>query len=375
MRLSKTVDGVTTKHVWDRSQQIIADVVDGQFYEADCYLRGTNLVATYSYENGAKSDYTYYTQNAHGDVVNLTDAQGAITKSYTYDAFGVEQNIDDSDSNAFRYCGEYYDAETGTIYLRARYYDPSTGRFISRDSYAGKNDDPLSLNLYTYCYNNPIIYEDPSGNNPLVLGLAIGATVVIAAAITYAALSSTPQGQKSLRSAGNALGELGRSVESKYRKAKSKVFEAQIYSAVLTFALAKSQAKAIAKSLSNKRKSNQDVYLLYDPNNQNEIMYVGRTDNWKQREVQHQSSSTRSQLKMLVIAEDIPYESARGLEQWGIEYYNTLNKNDKRNNQINGVSLINPLRNVYIMAAVPYASNLKTVMYENKDGVTLKRRT
>lgn len=375
LRLSKTVDGVTTKHIWDGNKQVVADVKTGQYYDADCYLRGTNLVATYSFENGAKTDYTYYTQNAHGDVVDLTDSTGAVAKSYTYDAFGVEQNIDDSDSNAFRYCGEYYDAETGTIYLRARYYDPSTGRFISRDSYAGKNDDPLSLNLYTYCYNNPIIYEDPSGNNPLVLGLAIGATVVIAAAITYAALSSTPQGQKSLRSAGNALGELGRSVESKYRKAKSKVFEAQIYSAVLTFALAKSQAKAIAKSLSNKRKSNQDVYLLYDPNNQNEIMYVGRTDNWKQREVQHQSSSTRSQLKMLVIAEDIPYESARGLEQWGIEYYNTLNKNDKRNNQINGVSLINPLRNVYIMAAVPYASNLKTVMYGNKDGVTLKRRT
>lgn len=40
-----------------------------------------------------------------------------------------------------------------------------------------------------------------------------------------------------------------------------------------------------------------------------------------------------------------------------------------------GVSLIHPLRNVYIMADVPYASNLKTVMYENKDGVTLKRRS
>ena len=51
-------------------------------------------------------------------MVNLTDSTGAITKSYTYNAFGVEKNIDDSDTNAFRYCGEYYDAETGTIYLR-----------------------------------------------------------------------------------------------------------------------------------------------------------------------------------------------------------------------------------------------------------------
>ena len=59
----------------------------------------------------------------------------------------VEKNIDDADTNAFRYCGEYYDKETATIYLRARYYSPSTGRFISRDSFAGSNNDPLSLNL------------------------------------------------------------------------------------------------------------------------------------------------------------------------------------------------------------------------------------
>ncbi len=51
----------------------------------------------------------YYTQNAHGDVVNLTDKDGKVTKSYRYDAFGVEKNIDENDTNAFRYCGEYYD--------------------------------------------------------------------------------------------------------------------------------------------------------------------------------------------------------------------------------------------------------------------------
>ena len=97
--------------------------------------------------------------------MNLTDAEGNVTKTYTYDAFGVEKNIDSSDTNAFRYCGEYYDSETGTIYLRARYYNPTTGRFISRDSFAGRRSDPLSLNLYTYCANNPIVYIDPSGHN------------------------------------------------------------------------------------------------------------------------------------------------------------------------------------------------------------------
>jgi YD repeat-containing protein len=64
LRLSKTVDGKTTKHVWDGNQQLVADVLDSELYSANCYLRGTNLVATYSYQNGEKSGYTYYTQNA-----------------------------------------------------------------------------------------------------------------------------------------------------------------------------------------------------------------------------------------------------------------------------------------------------------------------
>jgi len=45
---------------------------------------------------------------------------------------------------------------------------------------------------------------------------------------------------------------------------------------------------------------------------------------------------------MVPIAEDIPYDAARGLEQLGIEKYNTLNPVKKSgnayNNQINGVS-------------------------------------
>ncbi|HEX9060576.1 MAG TPA: RHS repeat-associated core domain-containing protein [Clostridia bacterium] len=57
-----------------------------------------------------------------------------------------------------------FDKETGTIYLRARYYNPAVGRFITEDSYLGKDNDPLSLNLYTYCENDPINSIDPSGH-------------------------------------------------------------------------------------------------------------------------------------------------------------------------------------------------------------------
>ena len=164
--MSKTVDGKTTEHVWDGNKQIVVDMDDSDWYSAEVYVRGTNLLARFSKQSGnVKTDYQYYTQNAHGDVVNLTDADGAVIKSYTYDAFGVEVDPNSGDVNVFRFCGEYFDTETGTIYLRARYYQASIGRFISRDSVTGKNTDPLSLNLYTYCHNNPVYFYDPSGHS------------------------------------------------------------------------------------------------------------------------------------------------------------------------------------------------------------------
>ena len=78
----------------------------------------------------------------------------------------MEKNIVSTDANPWRYCGEYYDKETDTIYLRARYYSPKTGRFTQQDTYRGDPSDPLSLNLYTYCMNNPLQYTDPTGHSP-----------------------------------------------------------------------------------------------------------------------------------------------------------------------------------------------------------------
>ena len=179
LRRTKTVNGKTTTHVYD-GQELMVDI-GKSVYEADVYVRGTGLISSRAFYNGMTSDETYYLQNAHGDVVNLTSETGDKTKTYRYDAFGVEKNSDENDENPFRFSGEYFDKETGTIYLRARYYDPEIGRFISRDTVTGTANDPLSLNLYTYCRNNPIPLNDPDGHFwGLVAKAAIGAVINVA---------------------------------------------------------------------------------------------------------------------------------------------------------------------------------------------------
>ena len=144
-------------HIWD-SGNIIADIGTETVY----YIRVLTLI--YAKKGETK---TYYRFNGHGDVIALANSSGAIIKRYKYDSFGVEENPGIFDTNVFRYCGEYYDVETKTIYLRARYYDAETGRFTQQDgwSYAVPGF-LLSLNLYTYCWNNPVKYVDPSGRVP-----------------------------------------------------------------------------------------------------------------------------------------------------------------------------------------------------------------
>ena len=137
----------------------------------------------------------------------LADSTGVSTRAYDYDAFGVEKDPDPLDENPFRYCGEYFDRETETYYLRARYYDSATDRFTQQDTHwttansiygnnpqkINEREDKLGLksysyapqitavmqsgNLYVYGVSNPIHYVDQDGNVGILASIAIGAVV------------------------------------------------------------------------------------------------------------------------------------------------------------------------------------------------------
>ncbi len=135
------------------------------------YVRGNDLVFV---DKGTETEKQYYVTDPHGNVVQLTDGNGKVTKTYEYDSFGNEVKPDEKDDNPFRYCGEYYDKEIGEVYLRARYYQPEKGRFLTRDTYTGEEDEPRSLHLYAYCYNNPVTFSDAGGDEPVSDVMAAG---------------------------------------------------------------------------------------------------------------------------------------------------------------------------------------------------------
>ncbi|MGH9590574.1 MAG: RHS repeat-associated core domain-containing protein, partial [Terracidiphilus sp.] len=109
---------------------------------------------------------SFYSYDGMGSVRQLTNAAGAVTDTYEYDAFGNLLTPMGPTPNEMLYRGEEFDPDLGLYYLRARYYNPLTGRFMSRDPRWFCDcslQNPASQHAYLYASADPANRIDPSG--------------------------------------------------------------------------------------------------------------------------------------------------------------------------------------------------------------------
>ena len=166
IRTSKTVDGV--KHTY---------ILDGAKILKETW--GTNsLIPLYSHEDEVcgilYNDIPYYfLKNLQGDIISITDKNGAVVAKYSYDAWGVCSIAEDTTEcriatvNPFRYRGYYFDQEIGLYYVSSRYYDPEIGRFVNGDEVENTlyTNIVLDYNIFTYVQNNPVVLSDSTGES------------------------------------------------------------------------------------------------------------------------------------------------------------------------------------------------------------------
>ena len=156
-RLSKTTDGSTK---WYINNQTEYDGTDYQNY----IFAGNNRIATLN-TDGITYNHTDHLQSSSLE----TNQSGSVTSALTYTPFGFEESSTGTKANDYTYTNQERDGETGLMYYDARYYDAELKRFMSVDPIAienvmrAVNAGPQTLNPYSYVSNNPLKYNDPSG--------------------------------------------------------------------------------------------------------------------------------------------------------------------------------------------------------------------
>ena len=148
----------------------------------------------------------YYLHLDHlGSIMSITNQSSSIVETRSYDAWGRPQ-----DPNTWSYQLTPFGAlnitdrgytfhehliEFSLINMNGRMYDPVLGRVISPDNYIQAPDNTQSFNRYSYCFNNPLKYSDPSGD--IVWTAVTGVVDFFATALFKGGLDPTSSNSRS----------------------------------------------------------------------------------------------------------------------------------------------------------------------------------
>ncbi|WP_282611156.1 RHS repeat-associated core domain-containing protein [Pelagibius sp. Alg239-R121] len=138
------------------------------------YIRASDTVAIFTKmdDGNALTDKTRYLHRDHiYSVESITDETGTVTEHLSYDAHGKRRKTDwqagppvaQPNETPRGFTGHEHLDGVGLIHMNGRVYEPTLGRFLSPDPYVQIPETPKGFNRYTYVFNNPLSFTDPSG--------------------------------------------------------------------------------------------------------------------------------------------------------------------------------------------------------------------
>ena len=157
---------MTTALTWDILYGDGVVISTDQNGESTNYTYGLERISAIS--GSTRTEYVYDGRGSVAAEVSYNNAwytfggglarKNVVSKSYS--PFG---ELLTEQTSGFGYNGEYYNAATGMIYLRARFYEPEMNRFGQKDTLRGSIADGISLNRYLYCQSDPVNFADYNG--------------------------------------------------------------------------------------------------------------------------------------------------------------------------------------------------------------------
>ena len=157
-----TSEDVTTTLTYDILYGDGVVIQSAQNGETTRFVYGLERISAIS--GNTRTEYVYDARGSVAAEISYSTAwyslAGKTVTSRSYTPFGEQLG---EEASGFGYNGEYYNAATGLIYLRARFYAPELNRFSQKDLQI------FVVNEYEYCHNNPVLYIDSNGMEAIVI--------------------------------------------------------------------------------------------------------------------------------------------------------------------------------------------------------------
>jgi RHS repeat-associated protein len=188
LRKSKlyTDDGSTEIYFSNNNNDIkIITYIGGDAYSAVAFNQK-------KIESGSTTEAKYYLHRDYlGSILAISNSNGDMMEYRHFDAWGNLSKIigyggivmDPANGLQFLdrgYTGHEHLQEVRLIHMNGRLYDPMLRSFLMPDNFVRQPENTQNYNRYAYCLNNPLMYNDPSGED-YVLAVAIGVAVAIVA--------------------------------------------------------------------------------------------------------------------------------------------------------------------------------------------------
>ena len=147
------------------------EIIEGGILTQKSYVGGVLLHS----KTGTTEQVRYLHRDHLGSVEAISDEAGNRVERFAFAPFGQRRMEDWSDGTTFSgtttegFTGHEHLDDFVLIHMGGRVYDPVIGRFLSADPFVQAPGNTLSYNRYSYVFNNPLSYTDPSGyqGNPL----------------------------------------------------------------------------------------------------------------------------------------------------------------------------------------------------------------
>lgn len=175
---------------------------NGNNYKVITYVNGDPYSSSYIQINEflsnnieKKTNYFLH-RDVQGTILALSSIEGNLVEKRLFDAWGNIKQVIHQDDTINKtlgiidrgYTGHEHLQSLGLIHMNGRLYDPALRRFISPDNFIQDPYNTQNFDRYTYIYNNPLMYTDPSGE--FIVSALIGGAI----ALTTHAIMNAIQG-------------------------------------------------------------------------------------------------------------------------------------------------------------------------------------